>query len=147
LDDSSFSLAYNWTETTVDKFNPDNISASKVKALEESLPHHKGSLTYNQALTADLRAMVRLNYYGAYWEDHLGSDGELPIDVSSAFTVDAELGYEINDDWNVSVGAQNLLDTYPDDNPWAGVAGAKYPITSPYGFNGGFYYGRVTYRF
>lgn len=147
LDGSSFSLAYNWTETTVDKFNPDNISASKVKALEESLPHHKGSLTYNQELTADLRAMVRLNYYGSYWEDHLGSDGELPIDVGSAVTFDAELGYDINDDWNVSVGAQNLFDTYPDDNPWAGVAGAKYPITSPYGFNGGFYYGRVTYRF
>ncbi|QSX35393.1 TonB-dependent receptor [Shewanella avicenniae] len=147
LDGSNFSLAYNWTETTVDDFNPDNISDAKVKALEEAIPHHKGSLTWTQEVTANLRSMVRVNYYGAYWENHLDSDGDLPIDVSSAFTVDAELGYEFDDSWSISVGAQNLFDTYPDDNPWGGIAGAKYPVTSPYGFNGGYYYGRINYKF
>ncbi|KFZ39100.1 TonB-dependent receptor [Shewanella mangrovi] len=147
FDGSNFSLAYNWTKTEVDDFNPENISDAKVKALEEAIPHHKGSLTWTQEVTANLRSMVRVNYYGAYWENHLDSDGDLPIDVSSAFTVDAELGYDINDDWSVSIGAQNLFDAYPDENPWAGIAGAKYPVTSPYGFNGGFYYGRLNYRF
>ena len=40
-------------------------------------------------------------------------------------------------------GVQNLLDQYPVDNPWAGIAGAKYGERGPYGFNGGFYYAKV----
>lgn len=147
LDGASFALAYNWTETKVDSFNSANISAAKVKSLQDALPHHKGTLTWTQELSAEFRSMLRMNYYGAYWENHLDSDGELPIDVSSAVTFDAELGYDINDSWSVAIGAQNLLNTYPDKNPWAGIAGAEYPVTSPYGFNGGFYYGRVNYRF
>lgn len=144
---SSFSLAYNWTETKVDSYNPENIGESKVKSLEEALPHHKGTLTWNQDLTDEFRSLVRMNYYGAYWEDHLDSNGDLPIDVSSAVTFDVELGYDVNENWSLALGAQNILDTYPDDNPWAGEAGAAYPVTSPYGFNGGFYYGRVNYSF
>ena len=46
---------------------------------------------------------------------------------------------------NVNIGAQNLFDKTPGDNPWGGIAGAKYPVHSPYGFNGGFYYARVGY--
>ncbi|QSX41416.1 TonB-dependent receptor [Shewanella cyperi] len=147
LDGANFALAYNWTQTEVDDWNPENISDAKVKALEEALPHHKGTLTWTQELSADWRSMLRMNYYGSYWENHLDSDGELPIDVSSAVTFDAELSYDVNDNWSLSVGAQNLFDKYPDDNPWAGIAGAQYPVTSPYGFNGGYYYGRVSYSF
>jgi len=44
------------------------------------------------------------------------------------------------------LGAQNLLDEEPDLNPWAvDIVGAKFPVTSPMGFNGAFYYGRVSW--
>ncbi|WP_372871203.1 TonB-dependent receptor plug domain-containing protein [Shewanella sp.] len=147
LDGANFALAYNWTETTVDSYNPDNISEARVKVLEEALPHHKGTLTWTQEISANLRSMVRMNYYGEFYEDHLDSEGELPIYNGSTVTFDAEIGYDFNDNWSISVGAQNLFDTYPDDNPWAGIAGAAYPVTSPYGFNGGYYYGRLNYNF
>jgi iron complex outermembrane receptor protein len=46
------------------------------------------------------------------------------------------------------LGAQNLFDEYPDENP-SGAAGAgnRYSQYTPFGFNGGFWYGRFTYRF
>nr|WP_258405598.1 TonB-dependent receptor [Shewanella zhangzhouensis] len=147
LDGANFALAYNWTETTVDRFNPDNISEARVKVLEEALPHHKGTLTWTQELGANLRSMVRMNYYGEFYEDHLDSEGDLPIHNGSTVTFDAEVGYDFNDNWSLAVGAQNLFDTYPDENPWAGIAGAAYPVTSPYGFNGGYYYARLNYNF
>ena len=43
--------------------------------------------------------------------------------------------------------AQNLFDRVPSQTPWAGVAGAEYPVHSPYGFNGGFYYARLGWTF
>ena len=77
----------------------------------------------------------------------LAADGGLPIYGDSAVTVDAELGWKFASGLYFSVGAQNLLDEVPDENPWGGVAGAQYPVHTPYGFNGGFYYARVGYEF
>jgi iron complex outermembrane receptor protein len=74
-------------------------------------------------------------------------DGGLPIDEDSAVIVDAEVGWKFANGVYVNVGAQNLFDETPDDNPWGGVAGAAYPVHSPYGFNGGFSYARVGWRF
>ena len=71
----------------------------------------------------------------------------MPILEGASVTVDLELSYDFSEQWTVSVGAQNLFDQYPDDNPYEKVAGAKYPVSTPYGFNGGYYYGRVNYRF
>ena len=42
-------------------------------------------------------------------------------------------------------GVQNLFDEYPDRNPFSGAAGAEYPVTNAYGFNGGFYYMKARY--
>ncbi len=47
----------------------------------------------------------------------------------------------------LAVGAENLFDKYTQRNPYATIAGAKYPKTSPYGFNGGFYYLRAGFEF
>ena len=98
-------------------------------------------------------ASLRLNYYGSFYEDHLDSDvvlaadGGLPIHGDSAVTVDADIGWKFASGLYFSLGAQNLFDEMPDENPWGGVAGARYPVHTPYGFNGGFYYARVGYEF
>ena len=76
---------------------------------------------------------------GPAYEAHL-EDDTLPIDGEAAFLVDAEVGYKVTENVELIAGAQNLLDQYPVDNPWAGIAGARYGERSPYGFNGGFYY-------
>ena len=50
----------------------------------------------------------------------------------------------------VAVGADNLLDTYPTKvgrlHRDAYDAGQKYPVASPYGYNGGFYYFRAGFE-
>ena len=85
------------------------------------------------------RLLGRLNFYGEYFEAHL-EDNTLPIAGDAAVLLDAEAGYKVTDNLELIVGAQNLFDQYPVDNPWAGIVGAKYGERSPYGFNGGFYY-------
>jgi iron complex outermembrane receptor protein len=150
--DTTYSLAANWNETEVDDFTPGIISEARIKKLEESLPSTKGYFSINHQREV-FQANLRVNYYGSFYEDHLDSDvvaiedGGLPIYGDSAVTVDAEVGWRFASGLYFNVGAQNLFDKVPEDNPWGGIAGAQYPVHAPYGFNGGFYYARVGYKF
>ncbi|MDQ3206945.1 MAG: TonB-dependent receptor [Pseudomonadota bacterium] len=150
--DTTYSLAANWNQTEVDRFTPGIISEARVKKLEDSLPSTKGYFSANHQREV-FSASLRLNYFGSFYEDHLDSDvvraedGGLPIYGDSAVTVDAEAGWDFASGLYFRVGAQNLFDNVPDENPWAGIAGARYPVHAPYGFNGGFYYARVGFTF
>ena len=143
--ETKFSLAYNWTSTEVDRAS-DNISAERIRMLEDNLPAVRYSATANHT-NGDWRFLARLNYYGSIFEDHL--DSALPIDkVGSEFTVDLEVAYNFTEEFTVTVGAKNAFDEYPDENTqYAGIAGSLYPTTSPIGINGGFYYLRGVYTF
>ena len=143
--DTKFNFAYNHTTTEVDAFNPAIINDTRVRQLEENLPEDKFTFTIAHSQD-DWDSFFRVNYYGDYYEAHLDA-GSLAIDVDSAFTVDAEIAYNISDDIRLAVGAQNLFDKFPQDNPFSGIVGAKYPVTSPYGFNGGFWYMKAQYTF
>ncbi|KIP82446.1 TonB-dependent receptor [Stenotrophomonas maltophilia] len=149
---TTYALAANWNRTEVDRFDTDFIDAARVYKLEESLPRTKGYFSVNHQRQV-FHANLRFNYYSSWYEDHLDSgvvsadDGGLPIHAGSALIVDAEVGWKFASGLYFSVGAQNLFDRVPSKNPWAGVAGAEYPVHSPYGFNGGFYYARLGWTF
>ncbi|MCS4230550.1 TonB-dependent receptor plug domain-containing protein [Stenotrophomonas chelatiphaga] len=149
---TTYALAANWNRTEVDRYDTDFIDAARVYKLEKSLPRTKGYFSVNHQRQI-FHANLRFNYYSSWYEDHLDSgvisaaDGGLPIHAGSALIVDAEVGWKFVSGLYFSVGAQNLFDRVPSKNPWAGVAGAEYPVHSPYGFNGGFYYARLGWKF
>ncbi len=153
--DTKFSLAYNWTNTEVDAVKSftiggesvTNISDSRIRMLEDNLPPVRYSVTANHT-NGDWRVLARVNYAGSIFEDHL--DSGLPIDkIGSEVTVDLELGYTVNDNITLIVGAKNAFDEEPDRNVLydSEVAGSAFPTTSPIGINGGFYYVRGMYTF
>jgi len=145
--DTKYSLAYNWNETKVDNFS-DITGDFKVKRLEEDLPQHRGTFTISQSW-ADVDALVRANYYGEYQGVHV--DYDLTAKTASAsVTVDAEVTYHVNDSISLTLGAQNLLDQEAEKIDFSGASntwGGKYYETSPYGFNGGYYYLSAKYNF
>ncbi|MCH8945018.1 MAG: TonB-dependent receptor [Proteobacteria bacterium] len=143
-DNTELTFNGNWTDTEVDKFNPEIVTAARIRQLEDGNPDVRFSLTGTHNRN-NWRGLVRVNYFGEYFEDHVDS-GIFPIEAGAEFTVDAEIGYTFNDSLTIVLGAQNLLDEEPDLNPWASsIVGAKFPVTSPMGFNGGFYYARVSW--
>ena len=137
-------LAINYTETEVTDVGQ-TISSTRLRQFEEGLPRWKGffNLTHEEGR---FRGLLRANYFGPYFEAHL-EDETLPIDAEAKLTVDAELGYEVIDGLEFTIGAQNLFDTYPTENPFGGIVGAKYGERSPFGFNGGSYYIRGRFQF
>jgi iron complex outermembrane receptor protein len=142
---TTYSLAANWNKTDVDDFTPGIITPIRIKKLEESLPRTKGTFSVSHEREV-FHASARVNYFGSFFEDHL-DDGGLPINEGSAVTVDAEIGWKFESGLYFALGAQNLFDKTPDETEWAGIAGSKYPVHAPYGINGGFYYGRVGFKF
>ncbi|PCH97910.1 MAG: TonB-dependent receptor [Gammaproteobacteria bacterium] len=149
--DSLFSLAYNYNETTVDNYSA-VTGDFKVSRLENDLPNHRATFTWSQSYE-DFSFFTRVNYYGEYQAVHVDYDATA-VTGSAKTTVDAEVSYHLNDSISLSVGAQNIFDVYPDEldferntgipnNNWGG----QYAETSPFGFNGGFYYVKAVYNF
>lgn len=150
-----FSLAANWTDTEVDDVRTfevngeetQNISATRIRMIEDNLPEYRFSLTANHS-NGDWKVLTRLNYFSEIFEDHI--DAGLPIEeVSAELTLDLELGYYVSENLLLTLGAKNALDNTPDENTLydTEVAGSKYPTTSPIGINGGFYYLKGVYSF
>lgn len=149
--DASFSLAYNWNTTKVTSFS-DITGDFKVQRLEKDLPEHRATFTWGQSWDS-VGLFTRVNYFGQYQGVHVDYDATV-VTGSAAITVDMELSYYINDSFTVSVGAQNLLDQQAEaldfnkntglpNNNWGGL----YYETSPFGFNGGYYYVKGAYNF
>lgn len=136
--DSQLAIAANWTETEVTRVDA-TITPGRVKVLEEGLPQYRFNATITNQ-TGPWSFLGRLSYYGEGFEDHLDSNLALPIDIDAAAIFDAEVGYGFDNGFEIVFGVNNLFDTFPNDNPFSGVVGAQYPVTTAYGFNGGSYY-------
>lgn len=84
----------------------------------------------------------------------LGPDDQV---LSPKWITDLEVRYTLMERVELAIGANNLLDVYPDKRPeGARPTGGFYPVNSgylpysgfsPFGFNGRFVYGRVSVTF
>ena len=141
---TNFSFAGNWTDTTVDKFNPDVISDKRVTQLEKNLPRTRFTLSANH-LQGPWTFLARLRYYGKFTEFST-DDATARNEADARALVDIEGSYTFKDSLTLAAGAENVLDTKPSKLS-GNVSGLVYAETSPYGFNGGFFYFRALWNF
>ncbi len=136
-------FAGNWTDTEVTSHNPDFLDEKRILQLEEALPDYRFNMTLRHE-REQWNGFVRLNYFGSYTETHVDNLDRL-IHAGDEVTLDVEMSYVLMKRVELSVGAENIFNNFPDRNPHAGFAGSKYPESSPMGFAGGFYYARLRY--
>jgi len=142
--DSTLAIVGNWTDTDVT--DRGNIGDGRLRQLEENIPEFKGNATWRHS-QGMWNGYIRANYWGSYFEDHLDANLAFPIDAGARVTFDAEISADIYEGLTLTAGAQNLFDTFPEENPFSGVVGAQYSVTSPFGFTGGSYYLKAAYTF
>ena len=135
------SLAYNYTSSEVTDYNPDILDDLRLRELEENLPKQRGNLTLTQALTERWSGLGRASYFGSWYdsEDDYTYDGKVLFDLETSVSFG-------DDASSIAIGAQNILNTYPDENPNAAATiGNQYSQFSPFGFGGAFWYVKYSY--
>ncbi len=140
--ESNITFAGNYNKTEVDSVGTLNpIGAGRVAALEDLLPNVKANASWTHAQDK-FRTLVRANYYGKWDDTGNGVNG-----IDAVILVDAEIAYQVQENIEVIGGMNNIFDTFPDKNPFAGDLGQLYSEASPFGFNGGQWYLRARMTF
>ena len=136
------SLGYNYTDTEVTQFDPDTIDDVRIRELQEGLPKHRATITLTQPLGNRWNLLGRGRYYSSWF------DSEDSLTYGDEFLVDLEVNYSLTERITVSAGGQNVFNNYPDENPTAAATtGNQYGQFCPFGFDGAFWYGRLSYSF
>ncbi|WP_220429079.1 TonB-dependent receptor plug domain-containing protein [Vulcaniibacterium gelatinicum] len=148
----TFDVRHSWNRQEVDHVDlvPGTttpiIDAERVADLENQLPNHRTVLTFDWRSPWNFNLTARANRYGG-WEDF--TFGEKAT-FGSEWLFDLAVGFDLFDDRvHVTVGGNNIFDNYPDKetNAVLNFLGAQYPLSSPFGFNGGEWYVRVGVEF
>ena len=132
---------YNRTVTEVTDFNPETLDDLRIKELEENLPKQRASLTVTQSITSQWSVLGRGSYFGDWY------DSEDDETYTAKVLFDLESSYMAASGIIITLGVQNLLNTYPDENPKSGNIGNQYGQFSPFGFNGAYWYAKFGYSF
>ena len=153
-----FTLAANFNETEVRNKVGDGIPApsllqnlgvtnlvgrQRLGDFESAQPKSKVNFQVNYGLEK-VRFMARVNRYGEVTA--IEADPTRDETFGAKFLTDVEVGYLVQDGINIAVGANNVLDVYPDKqlkrNSFNGIF--PYDGFSPFGFFGRYVYTRVS---
>ncbi|MEE9374427.1 MAG: TonB-dependent receptor [Saprospiraceae bacterium] len=141
---TNFSLAYNYNKTKVvsqEQVNGENpVSDGTIFNLENNLPKSRASLMMNHDF-GKVSGMIRANYYGSTIDER-GTREE----VGDEILIDVELSYSASDKLRLILGANNVLNNYPDEIDTRISQGMPYPRRTPIGYHGGMVYFRAVYN-
>lgn len=97
-------------------------------------------------------ALFRVNKYGDIFFIHRSSDPQYDQTYKGKYVADAEFTYRITKKIHVTIGGNNIFNSYPDKSielPGDFLTGKirTYNWYSPYGFQGASYYGKLLLLF
>ena len=156
--------AANFTRTTVedinipqgvaDRFAEGDLGAvqdvifnrEEKNRLQDALPRQKGLLQGRYSI-GPFAGLLRANYYGEVKFKPV--DRMQDETFGAKVTLDADVGYEVFKGFKAAIGANNLLNTFPDEQTnELNVADGQFIYSrrvTQFGINGGFYYLRLQY--
>jgi iron complex outermembrane receptor protein len=150
----NMTLAYNYNKSKVTKFNPLVISNAQREDIANFAPRHRVILSAGLQI-GDFSLNARENYYSS-WAVQADYPGQR---FGAKFTSDLDVSYTFAEHITLTVGANNLFNTKPDRiaptaaNPIYALTnstadGQIYPRSGgPFGINGGFWYGRLKFKY
>lgn len=151
-----WTAAFNWNDTEILAYK-DSVSILGTSyelmnrqarnLLTEVQPHTKLILGGNWRLDR-YRVNLGLTRYGSWREVNAANDRSLDRKYKARWITDLDVGYQLTKDLELAIGARNLFDVYPERQAPSSKTMVKgYGLYSPYGFTGGYYFGRLTYTF
>ena len=138
-------IAANPPELEQNGLNLERIDRVEAGRIEQGFPRNKlllgGVWTGQQwsfSANATRYGSVRTTPNNAALDQEYGA--KWLLDVSTSFRPDGR--------WTLTLGADNVLNEYPDENSFGNSTNGQFPYSnlSPFGFGGAFVYGKVGYR-
>jgi len=136
--DITFAYAHNEIDVTgqtpVAGINP--VSASTIEDIENNYPEDRFTLSANTFLNDNVSLLLRSTYYGSHFDERgtiNGALGNRSAEIDPIIYFDAEVGWQVNDNMRLVVGAVNIFDTFVDEIENDGVfanrqsVGLQYP--------------------
>ncbi len=115
--------------------------------IEEAQPDEKGNLAIS-VQGGKWGGSLVFRHHGELTTRH-SSNPDRDQTFGSETEVDMELRYQIDDNWQVALGVNNLFDETPDrvldTNNFNGIF--PYSSASPFGYNGAYWYGKIKASF
>ncbi len=151
-----FTLAANFNSTDVTKvpevrlagLNPPPVLLDHLNVLtfEEGTPEDKYTATVNWTMSR-FGLTVRGTRYGDVLAPGVTAASDFTLTAKTL--VDLEARFDVTDRIRAGIGADNLTDEYPDQNPPAlnPTGTQSFNNNSPFGRSGRFIYGKLNYRF
>jgi iron complex outermembrane receptor protein len=147
---------YNETELTRIAANPTQLDAlggnlqrvgrDERGRIEEGFPSTKATLTASWNLERwDLN--LGATRYGDF-TSRSANGAAFDQTYGATVTVDASVAFKPSNQWTLTLGADNLLNEYPDRTIAGNNQSGQFPYSSqsPSGFNGAYAYGRIAYK-
>ena len=159
-----FTGGYSWNENEVTRVasTPPALSAfqetlfDRVERSRIEVGQPKDNLLLSGSFTAGPASLsLRTKRYGELQEFGTAADGSLDYTQTPKWITDFSVGYRFAQRVDLTVGADNLFDVYPDRRTLGNATTAginnfgifPYNGISPFGFNGVYWYTKVQARF
>lgn len=126
------------------------FSGTELLRFEVGSPKSKLNLSASWQMDEFSATLRTTRYEGA---QDPSSDPNFNELIPTEWITDLDLGYQISENLELSLGANNLFDEYPDASrnviatPTTFTRIFAYSSFSPYGFTGRYVYGKINYKF
>ncbi len=141
------SVAAKFTGGDLDAVASTLFNREERNRLEDALPRTKGSLAAKYQ-KGRVTGTIRGNYYGSIEYKPTNSDNDETFGSKVLF--DLDVNYDLTEAIRWTIGANNLLNTYPDQHTVAGNRSDERFVFSrrvtQFGSNGGFYYTKLSFN-
>ncbi len=138
--------AWNWNDTKVTRSKLTEVSKLARINLEDGLPQNAANLTFDYA-KGRFSGLLRARWSGEWTDAQANGTADLIQAFGGRTLVDLSVSAELTSAIKLTVGAENLFDTYPAEATFQASRGLIYSRNAPYDTDGGLWYARVSAKF
>lgn len=138
--------AWNWNDTKVTRSKLTEVSRLARINLEDGLPQNAANVSFDYA-KGRFSGLLRARWSGEWTDAQANGTADLIQNFSGKALVDLSVSAQLTDALKLTVGAENLFDTYPDEATFQASRGLIYSRNAPYDTDGGLWYARLSAKF
>ena len=143
---TNLTAAFNYNESRIDRINVANVSFNNVSRynFSNNSPKWRGNVAAQQTI-GPVTMLTRVNIFGPYSRQTTRAGNAIQRFRTQAM-LDLEASASLGGGYSLAIGARNILGHYPAVNRIDDTNGRTY-TDGPVDWQGGYYYGKITFSF